>query len=188
MLFHAVKTACSAKFAHFYEITCKLLIQPQCLDLFKKQSMAFSIRTAFFIFLALTLHQTTVLAQINRDTMPEGPSMQTSLAQDDSLLVTVILKHQQNKNLLEIRRKLEANGFWDLFPPREARVISWQIAIDLGHIIVLKIPANAVRTLNLALENGAWGAFDTEVHLAYDYLGIYKEYMQKRNEIQGNKN
>jgi hypothetical protein len=125
-------------------------------------------------------------AQIVRDTVPEGPSMQTTLATDDSVLVTVILKHQQDKNLLEIRRKLEANGFWDVFPPREARVLSWQLAIDLGHVIVLKIPANAVRTLNLSLENGAWGAFDTEVHLSYDYFSIYKDYIERRAENKKN--
>jgi hypothetical protein len=106
--------------------------------------------------------------------------MQTSTMQDDSLTVTVVLKHQQDKNLLEIRRKLESNGFWDLFPPREARVISWQIALDLGHVIVLKIPSNAVRTLNLALENGAWGAFNTEVHLSYDYYPIYLDYLDRK--------
>jgi hypothetical protein len=128
----------------------------------------------------LSIH--TLSAQTQRDTMPKGPSMQTTLAADDSLIVTVILKHQQDKNLLEIRRKLEANGFWDVFPPREARVLSWQLAINMGHVIVLKIPANAVRTLNLALENGAWGAFDTEVHLSYDYYAIYKDYIEQREE------
>jgi hypothetical protein len=139
----------------------------------------------FCLSLAILLPK-SVSAQVGRDTMPDGPSMQTSLAVDDSLLVTVILKHQQNKNLLEIRRKLESNGFWDLFPPQEARIVSWQIALDLGHVIILKIPANAVRTLNLALENGAWGAFDTEVHLSYDYLSIYQDYMQKRLENKKN--
>jgi hypothetical protein len=131
-----------------------------------------------FLFLFITV---SVFGQIAvKDTIPTGPSMQTSTMQDDSLTVTVVLKHQQDKNLLEIRRKLESNGFWDLFPPREARVISWQIALDLGHVIVLKIPSNAVRTLNLALENGAWGAFNTEVHLSYDYYPIYLDYLDRK--------
>ena len=148
---------------------------------------AYPALTVFIFFLSTFCTQQTLVAQITKDTMPEGPSMHTSTL-DDSLLVTVILKHQQNKNLLEIRRKLEANGFWDLFPPQQARIISWQIAIDLGHVITLKMPAGAVRTLNLALENGAWGAFDTEVHLTYDYLPIYHDYIQKRQENRKDRN
>jgi hypothetical protein len=145
-------------------------------------SMRYTFLSVILVAYFLTC-STLTFAQIPRDTMPEGPSMQqANLIPDDSIMVTVILKHQQNKNLLEIRRKLEANGFWDVFPPREARVISWQLAIDLGHVIIMKLPANAVRTLNLALENGAWGAFDTEVHLSYDYLSIYQDYIQKRAE------
>jgi hypothetical protein len=132
--------------------------------------------------LSFCLFQPNLSAQIIKTGTPEGPSMQSTTATDDSLMVTVILKHQQDKNLLEIRRKLESNGFWDLFPPREARILSWHIAIDLGHVIVLKMPASAIRTLNLSLENGAWAAFDTEVHLSYDYLSIYRDYLEKRAE------
>ncbi len=144
--------------------------------------MKLHLTSLLFLFNFFFCAQSEITAQKAPTTA--GPSMQASLAADDSLMVTVILKHQQDKNLLEIRRKLESNGFWDLFPPREARVLSWQIAINLGHIIVLKLPANAVRTLNLSLENGAWGAFNTEIHLSYDYLSIYRDYIEKRQEIR----
>ncbi|MBK8557645.1 MAG: hypothetical protein IPL65_18700 [Lewinellaceae bacterium] len=53
-----------------------------------------------------------------------GPSMLPEDHGDtDSVLVTIILKHQQDKTLAEIRRKLEAQGFWDLFPPADCRVV-----------------------------------------------------------------
>ncbi|MBK6932247.1 MAG: hypothetical protein IPH12_15845 [Saprospirales bacterium] len=106
----------------------------------------------------------------------------------DSVLVTVILKHQQGKNLQEIRRVLEAQGFWDMFPPDDARIISWTLAMGLGHVIVLQLPANAVRRLNLAIENGAWGAFDSEIYLSYDYHNIYQEYIDKREEARDDRN
>lgn len=105
----------------------------------------------------------------------------------DSILVTVVLKHQQDKNLAEIRRILEAQGFWDIFPPEDAKVISWTLAMNLGHVIVLQLPSGSVRRLNLALENGAWGAFETEIFLTYDYKSVWEDYLQKRNEAREDK-
>ena len=119
----------------------------------------------------------------------EGPAMTPPPAGvSDSILVTVILKHQQNKNLPEIRRVLEAQGFWDIFPPQDARVVSWTIAMGLGHVIILKIPAGAERRLNLALENGAWGAFDTEIYLTYDYKDVWEDYIERREEAKEDRN
>ncbi|MCC6460067.1 MAG: hypothetical protein IT260_06335 [Saprospiraceae bacterium] len=106
----------------------------------------------------------------------------------DSVQVTVILKHQQDKNLQEIRRVLEAQGFWDLFPTEDARVVSWTIAMGLGHVIILQVPANSVRRLNLALENGAWGAYDTEIYLSYDYKTLWEDYIEKREEARDDRN
>jgi hypothetical protein len=106
----------------------------------------------------------------------------------DSILVTVILKHQQDKNLPEIKRILEAQSFWNLFPIPEARVVNWTLAMGLGHVVTLLIPHDAVRRLNLAIENGAWGAFDSEFYLSYDYRRIWEENMAKRREIGEDKN
>lgn len=106
----------------------------------------------------------------------------------DSVLVTIFLKHQQDKNLPEIRRILESQGFWDMFPPAEARVVSWTIAMGLGHIIILQVPLSVVRRLNLALENGAWGAFDTEIYMTYDYKPIWYDYVQRRQDAKDDRN
>lgn len=106
----------------------------------------------------------------------------------DSILVTVILKHQQDKNLPEMKRILEAQGFWDLFPTSDARVMSWTLAMGLGHVIILKIPPTAIRRLNLAIENGAWGAFDSEIYLSYDYKVIWEESQEKRLDSREDRN
>lgn len=122
-------------------------------------------------------------------TRVEGPAMSSpSGAVSDSILVTIILKHQQNKNLPEIRRVLESQGFWDIFPPQDTRVLSWTIAMGLGHVIILKVPAGAERRLNLALENGAWGAFDTEIYLTYDYKSVWEDYIERREESKEDRN
>lgn len=119
---------------------------------------------------------------------PGPPAVPEMVPTKDSVLVTVILKHQQNKNLQEIRRVLEAQGFWDMFPPEDAEVVSWTLAMGLGHVIVLQLPANAVRRLNLAIENGAWGAYDSEIYLSYDYKSIWKEYVEQREEARDDRN
>ncbi len=119
----------------------------------------------------------------------EGPTTMAPVQPvGDSVLVTVILKHQQDKNLPEIRRILEAQGFWDIFPPQDARVVSWTIAMGVGHVILLQIPAGSERRLNLALENGAWGAFNTEVYLTYDYKSVWEDYIERREEAKADRN
>jgi len=118
-----------------------------------------------------------------------GPSFEPqAISTEDSVMVTIILKHQQGKNLYEIRRVLEAQGFWDMFPPEDARVISWTLAMGLGHVIVLQVPVSGVRRLNLAIENGAWGAFDSEFYLSYDYESLWRDYIEKREAAKDDRN
>lgn len=118
-----------------------------------------------------------------------GPSFEPSpLPTEDSVLVTLVLKHQQDKNLPEIRRILEAQGFWDIFPPKDCRVLSWTLAMGLGHVVVLQVPVSSIRRLNLAVENGAWGAFNTEFYLSYDYKAIWQEYIERREAARDDRN
>jgi hypothetical protein len=95
-------------------------------------------------------------------------------------MITIFLKHQQNKNLKEIQKVQEANKLWELFPPKEARVISWYVMMGIGQVVTVKIPGHAIRTLNLAIENGAWGAFDTEFYPTYDYVPIWQNSRKKQ--------
>jgi hypothetical protein len=101
-------------------------------------------------------------------------------ASSDSILITIFLKHQQNKNLKEIQKVQEANKLWELFPPKEARVISWYVMMGIGQVVTVKIPGHALRTLNLAIENGTWGAFDTEFYPTYDYVPIWQNSRKKQ--------
>jgi hypothetical protein len=148
-------------------------------------------KNILFLFVLLAICQTTSLAQ--QPTPPptpvSGPSMQAPDAQKaDSILVTIILKHQQDKNLPEIRRILEAQGFWEMFPPADCRVVSWTFAVSLGHVITMQVPTGAVRRLNLAIENGAWGAYSSEVYISYDYKEIWEDYIEKREEAKAERN
>lgn len=154
-------------------------------------------KKSFVLLLALMLGSLpAVLAQqpVTKPAPPAkpsspGPSFEPQpIVTEDSVLVTVVLKHQQGKNLQEIRRVLEAQGFWDLFPPKDVRVVSWTLAMGLGHVVVMQVPVSGVRRLNLAIENGAWGAFESEFYLSYDYKTIWEEYIEKREAARDDRN
>jgi len=98
----------------------------------------------------------------------------------DSVMITVFLKHQQDKSLKEINAKLEANKFHEMFPPKFARVVSWYVMMGVGQVVTLKFPASRLREVNLTLENGAWGAFDTAFYPTYDYMPVYKSQQNKK--------
>jgi hypothetical protein len=102
----------------------------------------------------------------------------------DSVMVTIILKYQQDKTFAELRRRLESNGFWEVFPPQDSRVVTWNVAVGFGHIVTLNMPTDGVRRLYLSISNGAWGAFNSDVFMTYDYMPIWQDYVEKRNEAK----
>ena len=98
----------------------------------------------------------------------------------DSVMVTVFLKHQQDKSLKQLQQIEDQNKLWDMFPPKEARVISWYVMMGIGQVVTLKIQGKDLRALNLSIENGAWGAFTTEFYPTYDYMPVWKDMMEKK--------
>ena len=97
------------------------------------------------------------------------------MASDGEMLLTVFLKHQQDKNLGEINAKLEATGFWKAFPPAGIEVASWYVMMGIGMVVTLRVPPARLREVNLALEKCAWGAFSTAFHPTYDYRPIWEK-------------
>ena len=111
-------------------------------------------------------------------------SQELKSSASDSLMITVFLKHQQDKSLSDIQKKQEENKLWDMFPPKQSRVVSWYVMMGIGQVVTLKITPKDLRTLNLSIEKGAWGAFSTEFYPTYDYVQVYKEMMEKRTKTQ----
>lgn len=88
---------------------------------------------------------------------------------DGSILLTVFMKHDQSKSLPEINEQLRRNGYYDQFPPAGVTVVSWYVMMGIGQVVVLKVPADKLRDVNVALENTAWGPYRTEFYPTYDY-------------------
>ncbi len=97
---------------------------------------------------------------------------------DRTLLLTVILRHDQSKNLDEIMTYLEKTGFYREFPPEGSELVSWVVAMSYGFIIQLRVEPAALRTLNRFMEQKAWGAFRYEVYPTYDFEPIAKKIKQ----------
>lgn len=94
-------------------------------------------------------------------------------AATDRILLTIMLKHQQDKNLAEINAKLDATGFWKKFPPDGCEIVSWYVMMGIGQVVTLSVPAEKLRDVNLAIERNAWGAFETEFYPTYDFRPVY---------------
>jgi hypothetical protein len=91
---------------------------------------------------------------------------------DNAVLLTVFLKHDQSRPLGEINAQLRKQGFYQAFPPAGMEVVSWYVAMGIGQIITLRLPASRVREVNRVLEDTAWGSYRTEFYLSYDYKAI----------------
>jgi len=103
-----------------------------------------------------------------------------SKAVSDSIMITIFLKHQQDKNLKTIQEIQGKNKFLEMFPPKQARVVSWYVMMGIGQVVTVKIPAKELRTLNLSIENGAWGAYSTEFYPTYDFVPVWQDYLKNK--------
>ncbi|MFC4871941.1 hypothetical protein [Negadavirga shengliensis] len=100
---------------------------------------------------------------------------------NDSIMITIMMKHHQDKNIDELREIRERNGFTELFPPESAKVISWYVMMGIGQVVTVKIPASELRNLNIAVEKSVWGAFSTEFYPTYD---LYPTILETKERLK----
>jgi hypothetical protein len=95
-----------------------------------------------------------------------------SATPDNAILLTVFLKHDQSRPLAELNAQLAKQGFYKAFPPKGMEVVSWYVAMGIGQVITLRLPASRIREVNRVLEDTAWGAYRTEFYPTYDYKAV----------------
>ena len=91
---------------------------------------------------------------------------------DNEVLLTIFLRHDQSRPLGELNAQLANQGFYKAFPPAGMEVVSWTVAMGIGQIIVLRLPASRIREVNRVLEDTAWGPYRTEFYPTYDYKAV----------------
>ena len=91
---------------------------------------------------------------------------------DDTIMITVLLKHDQSNNLDVVQSRLKAADWWERFPPEGCETVSWTVAMGLGQIVTLRLPPARLAALNVEIERSAWGVFETEFYPTYDFVPV----------------
>ena len=94
---------------------------------------------------------------------------------NEYFLLTVVLRHDQSKNLGEINKELAEAGFWQDFPPNGIEIQSWYVMMGIGQVVTLRVPPARLREVNVAIESKAWKPFRTEFYATYDFLPIQQK-------------
>ena len=105
-------------------------------------------------------------------TVSAPPSGTATATPEDAILLTVFLKHDQSRPLAELNAQLARQGFYKAFPPPGIEVVSWNVVMGIGQIVVLRLPATRLREINRVLEDTAWGAYRTEFFPTYDFKAV----------------
>jgi len=88
------------------------------------------------------------------------------------ILLTIFLKHDQSQNIDEIQGTLAERQWWERFPPEGVTVESWTVAMGLGQIVTLCLPPEKLQAVNIEIERSAWGVFETEMYVSYDFVPV----------------
>jgi len=130
-----------------------------------------------------TIIATTVLTMLigSVSVAQEGPLTGPLLEDEDAFLLTVYLKHDQTMNISEINEIAARNRLNEIFPPEGVEIVDHYVFMGIGQVIVLRVPPNRLRMVNVALEQGAWGAYKTEFYVTYD-LAAARIYQQESGQ------
>jgi hypothetical protein len=114
-----------------------------------------------------------------------GASSEPRTVQDpNSILLTVVLEHDQSLNVDEIQKIQDKQGFYKNFPPEGTSVVSWFVMMGLGQVVTLEVPASKLRDVNLAIEKTAWKAFKTKFYPTYNLYPVIKEKLKNKETIK----
>ncbi|WP_338581980.1 hypothetical protein [Pseudomonas sp. MAG733B] len=111
-------------------------------------------------------------AGANAQSTTPSVSKEAVVTPDNAVMLTVFLKHDQSRPLGELKAQLVKQEFYKMFPPAGVEIVSWNITMGIGQVIVLRLPASRLSAVNLALENTAWGSYRTEFFPTYDFKEI----------------
>jgi hypothetical protein len=91
---------------------------------------------------------------------------------NNTILLTIFLRHDESKSLGQIDDQLTKQGFFKAFPPPGIKVVSWYVMMGIGQVVTLEVPAARLRDVNRAIETTAWGGFRTQFYPTYDYKAV----------------
>jgi hypothetical protein len=93
-------------------------------------------------------------------------------AGEETILLTIFLRHDQTKNLQSSQAQLASAEWWDHFPPQGVEIVSWNVVMGIGQIVTLRLPPRLLNAVNVEIERRAWGVFFTEFYPTYDFIPV----------------
>lgn len=116
---------------------------------------------------------------------PAGVPSADGAPAEETMLLTIFLRHDQSQDLVQQRDKLDAVDWWNGFPPEGCEVVSWVVAMGVGQIVTLRLPPRLLQVVNVELERRAWGVFQTDFYPTYDFLQTRERLVREANERTG---
>jgi hypothetical protein len=105
------------------------------------------------------------------------------MAEEEKIMLTVFLKHDQSQNIDQIQGKLAERAWWERFPPEGCEIVSWTVAMGIGQIVTLRFPPRLLNMINIEIERSAWGVFSTEFYPTYDFVPV-RERLKRQWQAQ----
>ncbi len=134
------------------------------------ESQSRKLSTAVALVAALAL---SAVSCARPPAQPQTSQTETSASgNDQAILLTIFLRHDQSKTLAEIREHLAKTEFDQHFPPPGVDIVSWYVMMGIGQVVTLRVPPEKLREVNLVCEQRGWGAYRTEFYPTYDYRPI----------------
>lgn len=90
----------------------------------------------------------------------------------DTILLTLVLHHDQTKTFAAIKQQEKDTGFDKAFPPPGVEIVSWNIVMGEGQEIVVKLPPDKLRELLGVIERCTYGVYKSDWYITYDYKDI----------------
>lgn len=100
----------------------------------------------------------------------------------ETMMLMIFLRHDQSQNLDQLQPKLDDADWWHGFPPEGCEIVSWVVAMGVGQIVTLRLPASRLAAVNLELERRAWGVFSTDFYPTYDFVPVRERLTRESDE------
>jgi len=91
------------------------------------------------------------------------------------IMLTIFLRHNEEKTLDEINAHLKETGWFKKFPPPGVEIVGWYVMMGIGQVVILRFPPERLRAVNVAVESAAWGGYFTEFYPTYDYRALWEQ-------------
>lgn len=111
-----------------------------------------------------------------------GASAHAGAPAPETMMLTIFLRHDQSQNLDQLQPKLDEADWWHGFPPEGCEIVSWVVAMGIGQIVTLRLPASRLAAVNVELERRAWGVFSTDFYPTYDFVPVRERLTRESDE------